>query len=98
MSKHQWTDKIPSSVVCNFFYVFFIIYSLLAGLSLVGGIVIFTTTKMTLGALLANMFSVILSFGISITLALFLYLICERALKPELEAESVQSQASLNYM
>jgi hypothetical protein len=98
MSKHQWTDKIPSSVVCNFFYVFFIIYSLLAGLSLVGGIVIFTTTKMTFGALLANMFSVILSFGISITLALFLYLICERALKPELEAERVQSQASLNYM
>jgi len=98
MTKHQWTDKIPSSVVCNFFYVFFIIYSLLAALSLVGGIVIFTTTKMTLGALLANMFSVILSFGISITLALFLYLICERALKPELETERVQSQASLNYM
>lgn len=98
MSRHQWTDKIPSSVLCNFFYVFFIIYSVLAGLSLIGGIVIFTTSKMTLGSLFANMFNTILSFGISITLALFLYLICERALKPELEAERSQVQASLNYM
>ncbi len=97
MSKHQWTDKIPSSVLCNFFYVFFIVYSVLAGLSLLGGIVIFTTTKMTFGSLLANMFNTVLAFGISITLALFLYLICERALKPELEAERAQSQAGLAY-
>jgi len=98
MSRHQWTDKIPSSVVCNFFYVFFIIYSVLAGLSLLGGIVIFTTSKMSLGTLLANMFNTLLAFGISITMALFLYLICERALKPELQVEESQSQASLNYM
>jgi hypothetical protein len=98
MTHHQWTDKIPSSVVCNFFYVFFIIYSVLAGLSLLGGIVIFTTSKMSLGTLFANMFNTLLAFGISITMALFLYLICERALKPELQQDESQSQASLNYM
>ena len=78
----DWTDKISDNVLCNYFYVFFVIFAVLAALSLVGGIWIFSTTKMTFGILIAFIFNILLSFGISATSALFFYLICERALKP----------------
>ena len=78
----EWTNKISNNVLCGYFYVFFVIFSVWAGLSLLGGVWIFATTKMTIGVLVAIIFNVLLSFGISATSALFLYLICERALKP----------------
>ena len=78
----QWTDKISNNVLCGYFYVFFVVFSVWAGLSLLGGVWIFATTKMSLGMLVAIIFNILLSFGISATSALFLYLICERALKP----------------
>lgn len=71
-------DKVSNEVVCGYFYIFFIVFSVWAGLSILGGILIFTTSKMNL----AQLISIILSCGISTTSALFLYLICERALKP----------------
>ena len=82
MNAPQWTDKIPSGVICNYFYVFFIIFAVWAALSLLGGVWIFATSKMSIGMLIAVIFNILLSFGISATSALFLYLICERALKP----------------
>lgn len=82
MTAPQWTDKIADSVLCNYFYVFFLIFSVWAGLSLLGGVWIFATTKMSVGMLIGVIFNILLSFGISATSALFLYLICERALKP----------------
>ena len=82
MNAPQWTDKIPSSMLCNYFYIFFVIFAVWAALSLLGGVWIFATTKMGIGMLVAVIFNILLSFGISATSALFLYLICERALKP----------------
>lgn len=82
MNAPQWTDKIPSSVICNYFYIFFVIFAVWAALSLLGGVWIFATSKMSIGMLIAVIFNILLSFGISATSALFLYLICERALKP----------------
>lgn len=87
MSAPQWTDKIADSTVCGYFYIFFVIFSVWAGLSLLGGVWIFATSKMTFGTLISIMFNIILSFGISATSALFLYLICERALKPGMKAQ-----------
>ncbi len=82
MEAPKWTNKIPDSVICNYFYIFFIIFSVWAALSLLGGVWIYATTKLTFGMLIAIIFNILLSFGISATSALFLYLICERALKP----------------
>ena len=82
MNSPQWTDKIADSTICNYFYVFLIIFAVWAALSLLGGVWIFATTKMTVGVLVGVIFNILLSFGISATSALFLYLICERALKP----------------
>ena len=84
MNSPQWTDKIPSTVVCNYFYVFFIIFDVYAAISLLGGVYIFATSKMSVGILIGVIFNILLSFGISATSALFLYLICERALKPSM--------------
>lgn len=82
MAAPQWTDKITDNVLCNYFYVFFIIFAVWAALSLVGGVLIYASTKMSFGMLIGVIFNILLSFGISATSALFLYLICERALKP----------------
>ena len=78
----EWTDMISDNVLCTYFYIFFVVFAVFAALSLVGGIWIFSTTKMTIGILIAFLFNILLSFGISATSALFFYLICERALKP----------------
>jgi hypothetical protein len=78
----SWQDKISNEVLCGYFYIFFIIFSVLAGMALLGGIWIFASSKMNIGQLVALLFNIIISFGISGTAALFLYLICERALKP----------------
>ena len=82
MKEHLWTDKIANSVLCGYFYVFFVIFSFIAAMSLIGGIWIFISSKMTLPMLISSIFNIVLTFGVSTTSALFLYLICERALKP----------------
>ena len=95
MTSHQWTDTISDSTICNYFYVFFIIFSVWAAISLLGGVWIFATTKMSFGMLVGVIFNILLSFGISATSALFLYLICERALKPSVvQAQNKALQVS----
>ncbi len=92
MNAPEWTDKISDNTLCGYFYVFFIIFSVWAGLSLLGGVWIFVTSKLSLGALISIIFNIILSFGISATSALFLYLICERSLKPEMKKQEKKAQ------
>jgi len=94
MDKKQWTDSISDNVLCGYFYIFFIIFSVWAALSVLGGVYIYATSKLSFGVLLTIIFNIILSFGISATSALFLYLICERALKPA----SLQATANANPM
>ncbi len=94
MNAPQWTDKIPNTVLCNYFYVFFVIFAVWAALSLLGGVWIFATTKLSIGMLVAIVFNILLSFGISATSALFLYLICERALKPSLTSVKIPNATS----
>ena len=84
----QWTDSIANSTLCDYFYIFFVIFSVWASLSFLAGIWVFSSSKMTLGMLVAVVVNILLSFGISATSALFLYLICERALKPALQRSS----------
>jgi len=86
-SLQHLTEKIPNNILCGYFYVFFIIFAVWAAVALLGGIWVFTTSKMTVGMLVAVLLNILLSFGISATSALFLYLICERALKPAQKAE-----------
>ena len=86
------TDKIADSTLCTYFYVFFVIFAVWAAISVLGGVWVFATTRLTFGMLLAILFNTLLSFGISATSALFLYLICERALKPSAAAPKQAAQ------
>ena len=74
-------------MICNYFYIFFLIFAVWAGLSLLAGVWVFASRRsMTFGMLIALIINIILSFGISATTALFMYLICDRALKPAMVA------------
>jgi hypothetical protein len=83
----SWTNKISNSMICNYFYIFFVIFAVWAGLSLLAGVWIFASRRsMSFGMLMALIINILLSFGISATTALFLYLICDRALHPAMTA------------
>lgn len=82
MEAPKWTENISNNVLCNYFYIFFVVFSVWAAISLVGGIWVFASTKMPFGVLMAFALNLLLTFGISATTALFHYLICERALMP----------------
>jgi len=83
--KKQWTDAISNVVICDFYYIFFIIFAIFAAISVLGGLYIFSTTKMPFSHLIGVFFNIILTGGLSATSALFLYLICDRSLHPKYE-------------
>jgi hypothetical protein len=92
----NWTENIADSTLCGYFYIFFIIFSLWAALSLIGGIWFFVSSKVSVGILVTIVFNTLISFGISATSALFLYLICERALNSAEHASHAHRKGSQN--
>jgi uncharacterized membrane protein len=83
----QWTKQISSELVCNFFYVFFVVYAVIAVISLIGVIGIFTFLKVPKAQVGAIGIQGLIGLALATTQMLFLYLICDRALKPSAEAE-----------
>ena len=87
----QWTKQISSDVVCNFFYVFFVIYAIIAVISLIGLIGVFSFLKVPKANLGVAGFQAVIALALATTQMLFLYLICDRALKPGAEAEKKEA-------
>ena len=87
----QWTKQISSELVCNFFYVFFVVYAVIAVISLIGVIGIFTFLKVPKAQLGAIGIQGLIGLALATTQMLFLYLICDRALKPGAAAEQKES-------
>ena len=87
----EWTKQISSEVVCNFFYVFFVVYAVFAVISLVGLIGVFSFLKVPKANLGAMGFQAVLTLAIVTTQMLFLYLICDRALKPAVAEEKKEA-------
>lgn len=83
----QWTKQISSEVVCNFFYVFFVVYAVIAAISLITLIGVFSFLKLPKGNVGAAGLQAFIALSLATTQMLFLYLICDRALKPGAEAE-----------
>jgi hypothetical protein len=88
----DWMNKISDSTLCDYFYIFFIVYAIVAAVALIGAIWMFAVTKSPNPFI--RVFPALLSFGISGTTSLFFYLICERALKPNI---AMQSQPTPDY-
>ena len=68
-SAPKWTDVISNNVLCGYFYVFFVIFSVLAAISLMGGIVIFATSKMSVGMLFATLIYAVFPRCLFVTLS-----------------------------
>lgn len=81
-SESHWTDSISNATLCNFFYVFFVIFMIWGVIGLIGMMWLFATTPMKGSTMIALLFNLVITSGISITAALFHYLVCDRALNP----------------
>lgn len=77
----NWTRSISNETVCNFFYIFFVVYAIFAAVSLVGFVSLFFM-KLPKNIIVANGFVTLVTMGLATTMALFNYLVCDRALKP----------------
>ena len=95
----DWTKKISSETVCNFFYGFFIVYAFFAVVSLLGLISIFVfASKLPKGIVVTQSLYALVTLGIATTMALFHYLICDRALKPGSAAKAAtESNPDMMY-
>ena len=78
----SWMNQIASETVCNFFYAFFVIYAILAGIALAGTIGILTLLKLPKGVQIGQGVYGVFMFTLAATQALCFYLICDRGLKP----------------
>lgn len=78
----DWTKQISNRTVCNFFYAFFVAYAIIAALAVIGFIASFTMLSMPKGMMIYSGFYGLLMIAIATTMALFHYLICDRALRP----------------
>jgi len=75
----DWMAKISSESVCSFYYAFFVAYAIVAVIALIGLIMILTS-RLPLGVKLSIGFQSLISISIGVLLALFQYMVCDRAL------------------
>ncbi len=76
----EWTKAIPSESICNFFYVFFVLYAVFAALALITTFGVFSFGKQMGNFGIVLGIQSIITFLMAATFALFYYLICDRAL------------------
>ncbi len=94
----NWTKQISSEAICNFFYAFFVIYAAFAVISLLGLVGLFVfSSKMPKGVLISQSVWGLITLGIATTMALFHYLICDRALKPGVTAAPESNPNEVAY-
>ena len=77
----QWTKNISSETICNFFYFFYVIYAVLAIMSVFGLVGVFFM-DLPKNILIATSIQGLLMATVAGTTALFHYLVCARALLP----------------
>ena len=71
---------IPSATICNFFYVFFVIYAIIFSLALLSIIGVVISPKLYKAISVPTSASLIVSTVLAGTQMLFFYLICSRSL------------------
>lgn len=76
----QWMRQIPNLMICNFFYVFFVVYAVIFALSLLFTIGVFSYSKKMGKMGVAMGIQALLTTFLGGVIMLFYYLICDRAL------------------
>lgn len=80
MTEPQWANSIPSEVVCNFFYFFFVIYAGIFVLGVLGLVGIFSSPKLSKFMSVPSAIGPMIGLTLAGVQALFFYLICSRGL------------------
>lgn len=78
----DWTKKIPSWLVCDWFYFFFIVNAVVVSVLVLASIYLLTRKNLLSGGLGFKLFLVLIQLAIAATSTLFYYLVCDRSLKP----------------
>ena len=71
---------IPSSTICNFFYVFFVLYAIILALAVLGFVGIAVSPRLSKALSVPNSLGLAVGVLLAGTQMLFFYLICSRSL------------------
>ena len=74
----QWMQTIPSAVICQYFFVIFVLVAVLASLVVVSDVMRLLTPK-NKGGVFSLLRSVVM-LALPVVNALFLYILCSRSL------------------
>jgi hypothetical protein len=84
----DFTKNIPDSLVCNWFYAFFVVNAVIASIAIVG-LLYSAFSKGALRALFTvQSLTMLISGAIAATNMLFFYIICDRSLKPSAQVKA----------
>jgi hypothetical protein len=84
-----WMKAIPSASICNFFYLFFVVYAVILALALLGFVGIAVSPKLSKALSVPNSLGLTVGILVAGTQMLFFYLICSRSL---LEVKPTQKE------
>jgi hypothetical protein len=94
----QWMKKVPSNLICDTYYAFFVIYVIVFSISILNtGYTTFylkgVSPVLKMGIVMLN---IIVSL-VAVTLVMFMYLMCDRALiAPQMAATKQESEEFSN--
>jgi len=80
MAAPEWTKKISSNAVCNWYYILFIANCVIAGFALLYVVGVMPFLRLPKGMMIGQGITTVISLAIVLVNALFLYLMCDRAL------------------
>lgn len=89
--------QIRNESICSFFYIFFIIYSVITVLALATALGIFGMSKYTGFLVITGGIGYALTAALAGTQALFFYLICNRALLQKAVEQFVSFNFSFSF-
>jgi len=81
-SEPEWTKQIPNWVLCDWFYVFFIINVVVLVTLIVSVAVTAMSSSLPKAVRASQLFMMITQMLASGTSTLFFYVLCDRSLKP----------------
>jgi hypothetical protein len=76
------TKQIPNWLVCDWFFAFFVINSVVAAILLLSILYLAVASKAPKGVFGFRLFVLLIQLALATTSTLFFYLICDRSLKP----------------
>jgi hypothetical protein len=79
MQAPQWTESISSETICGYYYIMFILTCVIVAIAVFGMIGILMS-KMPLMFKVSSSVQLLVSGGIAVVGAMFLYIMCDRAL------------------